>query len=192
MLHLRILDLSRNELGWGIGSTLITRLTHANRLEQLLLRRCGIVTSDASAIGAMLAALPSLDLLDVGENTMGDEALAALLTASPDDTRTNLSLERNNLDERAVSALAQKSELVSSSLTSTLETLRLDACSLDEDAIALLCQAPWERLRRLSLKLCNLSDAHAIQLARAPNLACLTELDLAHNDLGEPARRALA
>ena len=73
MLHLEDLDLSRNELGWGIGATMGARLPRSRRLKRLVLKRSGLVSYDAKSLGATIAQAPALEQLEIGAVAIQDQ-----------------------------------------------------------------------------------------------------------------------
>lgn|GEM_PF-5995378 len=190
MLHLEDLDLSRNELGWGIGATMGARLPRSRRLKRLVLKRSGLVSYDAKSLGATIAQAPALEQLEIGENALGDEALADMLTAMRGGGVTHLSLEQNGVGPASIRALAGLSSLTHISLSEgrlpRLSPLTrhpsLAALSVSKDlgseALAGCFHTAGANLTHLSMTNGMLDMDVLLELATSPLVETLTHLKL--------------
>lgn len=190
MLRLKRLDLSRNDIGWGIGAALRPRLPKARHLEYLALNRCGLVRHDAKLLGEAILDAPSLRHVEVGENALGDLALAEMFEAMRGSTLERISLERNGIDTAAIQTLAGLPSLREVSLAElSLPNLapltrhpnlrRLDvAQSLGSDVLSSCFHTVGTRLTHLRLASDALPLEVMLELVTSPLVDTLTHLTL--------------
>lgn len=190
MLHLEDLDLSRNELGWGIGATMGARLPRARRLERLALRRGGLVSYDAKSLGATIAQAPALETLEIGENALGDEALADMIAAMNEGSIARLSLEQNGVGAASIRALAGVPSLRHVTLAENqlpriaplTRHPRLTSLSISKDlgseALAGCFHTAGANLTHLNLANGVLDMDVLLELATSPLVETLTHLSL--------------
>lgn len=198
---LRTLSLAQNSLGLR-GLELLLSSNRFGSLEAL-----DLSSNDFGAQGAMaLASSPfarRLKVLDVSDNRLGDAGLAALLgapalsrlralRAAQNDLTSagimllggappeleELDISRNELGEAGGTALASSLPKLG------LKVLSVDGCRLGGSGLARILDAGASRLTVLGASGNQLGPEGARQIAGVSRPGSLTDLDVAHNDLG--------
>jgi uncharacterized protein (TIGR02996 family) len=184
LANVRHLDLGGNRLG-NRGVAALADSPHRGVLTDLYL---GFNRIDAG--GARTLAGPGvvrgLQALDLQENPIHSEGLAALVEAGPRELRW-LDLANCRIDHRGVEALAGCRGL------SRLERLDLNSNPIGDAGAEALAGSPYlGRLTTLQLGAAGITDAGAEALAKATGLGRLQRLDLFDNGIGPDGGRSLA
>ncbi len=177
--------LQKIELQPGIGDAGVARLAAlpSPTIVEVWLKGCGLTDEAASALAD--ADWPALSSLWLGNNRMGWDGLAAIVTAPRRASLHSLDFEMNRLHGRGPARRWPD--------TGHLRGLVLAYNHFDADDAALMARLPWlGGVERLSLHANEIGDTGAMALGASPCLRALTSLDLAQNDgLGAAGTRAL-
>jgi uncharacterized protein (TIGR02996 family) len=132
------------------------------------------------------APFPKLEILELGENSIGDEELARLEEHTPWPNLKSLSLSKNQITDRGLHSLSRVP-------FPKLEILRLDANPIQGEGIASILKAfTDQRLRELSLGGCKIDDAGLRAITETGANPPLKVLDLANNSFfGEGCKKIL-
>lgn len=176
------LALFRNSIGAGGLAALCRRLPAT--LRRLLLGRNALGEAGMRAL-ADASSRVQLDLLDLDANGLAGAAIEALVEAPLLRGARALNLSNNAIARTGCLALARCE-------FAALDELFLHGCSLDDEALAPLFEAPWlPRLRNLALS-DNALSLHTIRRLAACRELGLRELDICHNPFDvDAATRAL-
>jgi uncharacterized protein (TIGR02996 family) len=198
---LLFLDLGQNGFG-NDGVEALVGAAHLGQLRKLRLDSCNI---DAEGARRLRQApwLPGLVRLVLSNNPLRAEGLGALLQDSGLDGINELGLGSCQLAHKEIETLASSpprelhwldlsnnmlgpagaEALAGSPLAAMVQELLLDRIDLQDGGAAALAAGSWPRLRFLSLRDNQLSDAGARALAKSGNLANVAIL---HPRLGWP------
>jgi uncharacterized protein (TIGR02996 family) len=186
--QLDVLDLSGAPLAQAGPDALpraLASLPQRDRLRELRLAGCGIGTAGAAALASVR--LPALERLDLSNNQLGDDGLAALLGGPLLSSVRHLGLSNNSIRERGGVALA------ASAWSGTPETLDLSGNALGPDTLEALADSPLlAGLRQLNLRGNFNAGTAARVLARSRHARRLEALSLAGCDLSDWAAAAFA
>jgi uncharacterized protein (TIGR02996 family) len=164
----------------------LARLAHPPALKKLDLSGTRL-TAPALATLAASAAVGTVDDLDLSDNNLGAEGVAALGAGKLSALRV-LHLLRTRPQEDGVAALAR------AALFSELRSLSLGENNLGPAAAIEIANPPAAtiQLRVLDLRDNRIGDRGAAALAKSPHLANLIHLDLAGSRIGDTGAKALA
>ncbi len=185
MARLRSLTLSGNDVGrYGLGALL--RSPDATGLKELVLRGNGL---DGPAMEEFVHARPELrlEVLDLGENLLGDLSGAKHLANAPCLRELKvLELDRCEMSLTAARCLAGAPFLGS------LRVLNVNHNSFKPEGLQALLDAKSPTLHTLVMVDNDLGDVGALRLAESPASEALLQLNLAHNGVGNHGAAALA
>jgi uncharacterized protein (TIGR02996 family) len=182
--RLRSLNLSGNHVGRN-GLRALLRSPHATGLKALTLRANGLNDLTMEEFGGARTGL-RLDVLDLGENLLGDRGAKGLARR-----RCLRELKVLRLD-RCEIAMAGSLCLARAAFLGSLRVLNLNHNNCGPDFLRKLLQTGAPALHTLQMLdniVCDLGVSH---LAGSPGLNTLLELDLGQNALGDKAAQALA
>ncbi|KAM6159439.1 ribonuclease inhibitor [Rhynchocyon petersi] len=182
----RELSLSNNDLGEaGVHQLCQALLSAPGLLESLRLANCGVTTANCKDLCSILASKDSLQMLDLGENRLGDAGVATLCPGllSPNSKLRTLWLWECDLSTVSCKELSQVLRTKKS-----LKELSLAGNELGDQGARLLCevlQEPGSGLESLWVKSCGLSEACCPDLSTMlTKNRSLLELQLSNNKLG--------
>ncbi len=183
MERMRSLTLSGNEVG-RTGLAVLLQSPRCSGLKKLVLRAAGL---NNPAMQEFRNAPPELrlDVLDVGENLLGDRGIADLANAPCLRELKVLDLDSCELPQSAARRLAK------APLLGSLRSLNLNHNSFGAEGLLALLNANPACLHTLQMVNNDLGDEGASHLAESPASDSLLKLNLAENDLGNHAAEAL-
>jgi hypothetical protein len=149
--------------------------------------RANAMNLNASCVEAIVAsrACPQLTVLDLGQNELGPNAVAALV-GSPTLQPRVLRLAKCDLDPHDIETLARAPWLAE------LEELDLGENAVGDRGARALAAVPFRRLRRLALGSCGIATRGFTALVQSKHLARLVHLRIHQNPIGDGGARALA
>jgi uncharacterized protein (TIGR02996 family) len=183
MARLRSLTLSGNQARRG-GLRALLRSPRVANLKELRLRANGLVGQDMQEFGAARPEL-HLDVLDLGDNLLGDLGPADLALAPCLQELKVLELDRCEI------RLSGARWLVNAPFVGNLRRLNVNHNSFGPEGIYRLLEKKPPFLHTLLMRENDLGDEGAAHLAESPASDTLLELDIAHNDLGDQAAKSL-
>jgi uncharacterized protein (TIGR02996 family) len=182
--RLRALAMSGNAVGRS-GLRALLRSPHVSGLKELKLRSNGL---DGQAMQEFGAARPELqlDVLDLGDNLLGDLGPADLALAPCLRELKVLELDR------CETQLSGARWLVNAPFVDTLRRLNVNDNSFGPEGLYRLLEKnpPWLHTLRVADN--DLGDEGAAHLAESPASNALLAADLAQNEMGDPAAKVLA
>ncbi len=129
---------------------------------------------------------PSLEILDVGWNEVGNETAKVLGESTSFFALKKLEMERGYVDVEALK------EMVQGSLMDQLQELNLSANKLKDEGVKVLASAlKWKALKVLRLSQNMFGDEGAIALGESVSLAGLTHLYIGRNYFGPDGAQAI-
>ena len=176
--RLAALDVSGN-----LGGDLLGCRLARNGLRRLGVRACGL--GDRAV--PVVASVPGLTALDLGDNSLGPDAAAALAAAEASKDLRTLRLAGNRVRDKGAKDLAASPHL------GRLEVLDLSGNDLGGPGVRALADSPaLAELAHLSLAGNFVGGAALVTLLTTSHLPRLTRLDLSHIRLGPDGASALA
>jgi uncharacterized protein (TIGR02996 family) len=184
LARLRALTLSGNDAKRR-GLRALLRSEHVTGLKELTLRANGL---DGQAMQEFGAARPGLqlDVLDLGDNVLGDLGAADLALAPCLAELKALELDRCELRSSGARWL------VNAPFVGTLRRLNLNENSFGPEGLYRLLEKKPPFLHTLEMVDNDLGEEGAFHLAESPASSTLLEVNLARNGLGDQAAKALA
>jgi hypothetical protein len=173
--------------GQQIGDNGAEILAGSSKLTNLNLLQLGQNSLGLPGVAALMSSpyLTEVEELDLSSNRPGDNWIAAICSAGPRRLR-KLTLEDNGLDGQAIVLLAQALPLEG------VWELSLSGNPIgDRGATALARSARLGRLRKLNLTSCEIGDEGATALATSSTLARSVGWELSENRYGVKAARRL-
>ncbi|XP_063108077.1 ribonuclease inhibitor isoform X2 [Cavia porcellus] len=186
--NIKKLVMSNNDIHEaGIRMLLSGLKDSACPLETLWLENCGVTAATCKDLCDVVAAKPSLQDLDLGNNRLGDAGLAVLCSQL---LHPSCRLRKLWVKECGFTAACCPYFREVLAQNKFLTELLLSENNLGNTGVQELCQAlcqPGSVLQVLELVDCNLTNSSCSNLALVL-LAChsLRELDLSNNGLGDP------
>jgi uncharacterized protein (TIGR02996 family) len=182
--RLRSLTLSGNDVRrHGLGALL--RSPHVTGLKELRLRANGLDGQAMQEFGAARAEL-KLDVLDLGENLLGDLGAADLALAPCLREVKVLELDRCEMH------LSAARWLVNAPLLGSLRRLNVNHNSFGPEGLYRLLEKKPKWLHTLLMVNNDLDNEGAAHVAESPASDTLLVVDMARNGLGDPAAKSLA
>jgi Ran GTPase-activating protein (RanGAP) involved in mRNA processing and transport len=184
MAQIRSLTLSGNDIrSRGLRALLCS--PHATELKELTLRANGL---DEQAMKEFGSARPELqlDVLDLGENLVGDVGASDLAIAPCLGQLKVLELDRCEI------RLSGARWLVGARFLDSLRRLNVNHNSFGPEGLYRLLEKSAPFLHTLEMVDNDLTDEGAAHLAESRATEALLDVDLAHNDLRDQAARLLA
>jgi uncharacterized protein (TIGR02996 family) len=184
LARLRALTLSGNDARRR-GLQALLRSPHVAGLKELTLRANGL---DGQAMQEFGAARPELklDVLDLGDNLLGDLGPADLALAPCLRELKVLELDRCEM------RLSGARWLVNAPFVGSLRRLNVNHSSFGPEGLYRLLEKKAPFLHTLQMVANDLGDEGAAHLAESRDTDALLDVDLAYNGLGDPAAKALA
>jgi uncharacterized protein (TIGR02996 family) len=184
LARLRSLALSGNDAGRD-GLRALLRSRHVTGLKELTLRANGL---DGQAMQEFGAARPELrlDVLDLGDNLLGDLGPADLALAP-----CLGELKVLDLDQCEIRSSGAR-WLVNAPFFGSLRRLNVNHSNFGPAGLYRLLEKKPPFLHTLHMENNDLGDEGAAHLAESPASNTLLELNLAENGLGDGAAKALA
>ncbi|HEY7158160.1 MAG TPA: TIGR02996 domain-containing protein [Gemmataceae bacterium] len=186
MARLRVLNLSGNNVRCG-GLRALLRSSHARGLKELTLRANGLDGQTLKEMQEFGSARPELqlDVLDLGENLIGDIGASDLALAPCLRELKVLALDRCEIH------LSGARWLVNAPLLDSLRRLNVNHNSFGPEGMYRLLEKKPPFLHTLEMVDNDLSDEGAAHLAESPATAALLDVDLSQNGLQDQAAKIL-
>ncbi len=183
LTRLRSLNLSGNDVGRE-GLQVLLGSRHATALKELFLRGNGLTGAWLHEFRDARAGL-MLDVLDLGENLLGDRGMSSLAKAPCLGELKVLEIDRCEMTAASARRLAKAPFLGS------LRRLNVNYSSFGLEGLQALLKKNPPELHTLLLANNDLGPDGVIWLAESPTSDSLLEVDLSQNDLGTRAAKAL-
>jgi uncharacterized protein (TIGR02996 family) len=183
MARLHTLTMSGNNAGRG-GLRALLRSRNVTNLKKLVLRANGL---DGQAIQEFGAARPELqlDVLDLGENVLGDVGASDLALAPCLSALKVLQLDTCEIH------LSGARWLINAPLLGSLRRLNVNHNSFGPEGMYRLLEKKPSLLHTLEMMDNDLGDEGAAHLAESSASNTMLEVNLAHNDLQDQAAKLL-
>jgi uncharacterized protein (TIGR02996 family) len=183
MARLRVLNLSGNNIRRR-GLRALLRSPRAGALKELRLRDNGLAGKEMQEFGSAMSEL-RLDVLDLGDNLVGDVGTSDLALASCLGQLKVLELDRCELRSSGARWL------VNASFIDSLRRLNVSHNSFGPEGLYRLLEKKPPHLHTLHMVATDLGDEGAAHLAESPASAALLDVDLARNGLRDESARSL-
>jgi uncharacterized protein (TIGR02996 family) len=183
LARLRKLNLSGNNVG-GRGLRALLRSPHAGGLKELTLRANRLVDREMQEFRSARPGL-QLDVLDLGENLVGDVGASDLALAPCLGELKVLELDSCEIKSSGARWL------VYAAFTGSLRRLNVNHNSFGPEGLYRLLEVQPRFLHTLYMVNNDLGDEGAAHLAESPASATLRDVDLAHNGLRDQAAQLL-
>jgi uncharacterized protein (TIGR02996 family) len=184
LARLRALNLSGNDVRRR-GLRALLRSHYVGGLKELRLRGNGLEGQAMQELGGARPEL-KLDVLDLGENLLGDVGPADLALAPCLGELKVLEVDRCEV------RLSGARWLVNATFVATLRRLNVDDNSFGPEGLYRLLEKKPPFLHTLRMTANDLGDEGAAHLAESPATDALLDVNLAHNGLGNQAAQSLA
>eukprot|EP00842_Homolaphlyctis_polyrhiza_P003722 jgi/Hompol1/4350/HPOL_003591-RA len=134
---------------FGQGSNQIIQALCDNQgciISKLSMRYCGLDTETSTLLGTLISTLPTLRMLDIGGNTIGDEGLPPISRAlAKTRSLTTLGLAFNEISDIVIAGTLPFAELCRSLPTSTISMLDLSGNFFGDHGMDKLADAQQTR-----------------------------------------------
>ncbi|XP_047547498.1 ribonuclease inhibitor isoform X2 [Lutra lutra] len=191
--HFKALAVSNNEIEEaGVRALCQGLVGSACQLEALRLENCGLTAASCEDLRGVVAAKPSLQVLDLGDNKLGDQGVATLCSSL---LRSSCQIRVLWLWDCDITATGCRDLCRVVRAKQSLKEMSLAGNVLGDEGARLLCESllePGCRLQSLWVKSCGFTAACCVSFgAMLAQNKHLTELQLSNNQLGDAGVREL-